>query len=78
MSTTTAAPSDGHTTTATIAKGLEDRLRMFVDYGDCTSLKSHIAEAKDYPDEDKEDVVGGLSSLAAKFEAAYVPEAVAS
>jgi hypothetical protein len=38
----------------------------------------HIAEAKDYPDEDKEDVVGGLSSLAAKFEAAGVPEAVAS
>jgi hypothetical protein len=40
MSTSTAAPSDGDTTTATIAKGLEDRLRMFVDYGDCTSLKS--------------------------------------
>jgi predicted RNA-binding protein len=36
----------------------------------------HIAEAKDYPDDGKPDVIAGLSSLAAKFEAAGVTEEV--
>jgi predicted RNA-binding protein len=36
----------------------------------------YIAEARDYPDDGKEDVIAGLSSLAAKFEAAGVTEEV--
>jgi len=36
----------------------------------------HIAEAKDYPEDGKPDAIAGLSSLAAKFEAAGVTEEV--